>query len=72
MKQRGWTELVDDPRFPFMVGRLIGAAEGAGALLRSGTISEEQQAEFARRLDDAARWFIETSLGAGNGRAPKP
>lgn len=59
MKQRAWEQITDDPRFPFMVGRLIGAAEGGAALLKGGTVEAEQQKAIAERLSAAAAYFIE-------------
>lgn len=65
MRQRAWDQVADDPRFPFMVGRLIGAAEGGAALLRGGTVEPEQQKAIAERLAAAAAYFIEPLQGGG-------
>jgi hypothetical protein len=62
MKQRAWQELAEDARFPYMVGRLVGAAEGAAALLAGGTVSEQDQRAMAARLEAAASWFLEHAL----------
>lgn len=62
MKRRTWLELTDDPRFPFMVGRLIGAAEGAAALLRDGAAASDQQQAMSAGLSAASAWFLEQGL----------
>jgi len=36
-KERTWDEIAEDPRTPYMVGRLLGANELAVALLREST-----------------------------------
>ena len=50
----------DDPKFPFMVGRLAGAAEMAALLMMDASQSDKLDlVAVGGRLDLIARWFID-------------
>ena len=57
-RQRQWTDLVDDPQTPYMIGRLLGANEMAIALLeREENDTAKKVAEVLNRLQT---YFIES------------
>lgn len=74
-KQREWTDLAADPKFPWLVGRLLGANEMAVALLA------REESETARQVADVLEgitaYFWEPSPGqtyrSSQGRSrPRP
>jgi hypothetical protein len=59
MKLRQNREMLDNPNFLFMVGRLVGAAEAASLLLTGENSNQAELREVGKRLDKTARWFLE-------------
>lgn len=46
-KQREWSDIIADPKTPYMVGRLLGASEMASAIL-----TKEDESENAKRVGE--------------------
>ena len=46
-RQREWHKVMEDPRTPYMMGRLLGASEMASALLR-----QEGESENAKKIGE--------------------
>jgi hypothetical protein len=59
MKLRQNREMLDDPNFLFMVGRLVGAAEAASILLSGENTNKAELQNVGKRLDMTARWFLD-------------
>jgi len=59
MQLRSAKDMSADPRYPFMVGRLVGAAEQAAIMLQAGKLAAEELKELGYKLDEIAAWFIE-------------
>jgi hypothetical protein len=55
-KQKAWTEIRDDPRTPYMVGRLLGANEMAVQLLRAE--ENDTARHVAEVLDRVLAYFL--------------
>jgi hypothetical protein len=64
----------NDPRYPFMVGRLVGAAEQAAIMLQAGKLAAEELKELGFKLDEIAAWFIEgkSAVQVAKETAPRP
>jgi hypothetical protein len=61
-RQREWLSIAEDPRTPYMVGRLLGANEMAVALLAREDNGTAQK--VAEVLDAVSAFFMEDDAGA--------
>lgn len=59
MNLRGHKDMQNDPRFPFMVGRIVGTCESAAILLQAGKLSADELHEVGVKLDEVASWFLD-------------
>jgi hypothetical protein len=64
-KSRSLEELLNDPHFPYHVGRLMGASEMAAYWM--AIQEDEQTQEMGKRLAAIVSWFYE---GERTGEAP--
>lgn len=55
-------DLVNDPNFPFMVGRIVGACESAAILLQAGKLSADELHEVGVKLDEVVAWFLNKKI----------
>lgn len=74
MKLRGHKDMLNDPQFPFMVGRIVGACESAAILLQGGKLSASELHEVGVKLDEVAAWFLDKKItpppGLGQTESP--
>ena len=60
-RQKPWGEIADDPRTPYMIGRLLGANEMAVALLQKETESDAAQ-RVSEVLARVVSYFMEEEI----------
>lgn len=61
MGLRAHKDMTDDPRYPFMVGRLVGAAEATALVIDAGKLSAAELTDVGKNLHKAASWFLDTN-----------
>ena len=50
---------MNDPNFPYQVGRLVGAAEMTAQLLKLGKLSAQEVVDVGVALEGVTNWFLE-------------